>query len=278
MFREREFQYTEDDFNTVKKLVSEQTGIHLSDAKQDLVYGRLSKRIRKLGLSSFQEYIEYVKQDHEQELINFINAITTNLTSFFRENHHFEYLYNTLLPELLEKNKGTKKIRIWSAGCSTGEEPYSIAMTILDKLGTTSSWDIKILATDLDTNVINTAAAGIYPLEKIKGLDPKKKKRWFLNGKGDKAGFAKVSRELQNLITFRQLNLINSWPMKGEFDFIFCRNVVIYFDKPTQRILFDRMANILTQNGTLFIGHSETLFKVSNRFRAIGGTVYQKLS
>jgi chemotaxis protein methyltransferase CheR len=275
--REREFYYTERDFNTVKKLVSEQTGIHLTDAKKDLVYGRLSKRIRKLGLSSFQDYIEYVKQDHEQELVNFINAITTNLTSFFRENHHFGYLGNVVLPRILEKNEQSRKIRIWSAGCSTGEEPYSIAMTILESIGHIPNWDIKILATDLDTNVIKKASAGIYSEERITGIDNKRIKRWFLKGKGDKSGFVKVSRELQDIITFRPLNLMNSWPMQGPFDAIFCRNVVIYFDKPTQKILFDRYANILADNGTLFIGHSETLFKVSTRFKAIGNTIYQKL-
>ena len=277
MVRDREFQYTENDFKVVKNLVADQTGIHLTDAKKDLVYGRLSKRIRKLGLSSFLEYIEYVKHDHEEELINFINAITTNLTSFFRENHHFDYLRNTLLPRLLKSNEDTRKIRIWSAGCSTGEEPYSIAMTILDNLENLQNWDIKILATDLDTNVIQTASAGIYPIERINGIDSKLKKRWFLNGKGQKSGFVKVSSELQDLIIFRQLNLMNKWPMKGEFDAIFCRNVVIYFDKPTQKILFDRFANILTHNGTLFIGHSETLFKVSDRFKSLGSTIYQKL-
>lgn len=275
--RDREFHYTDNDFQTVKTLVAEQTGIHLTDAKQDLVYGRLSKRIRKLGLSSFQEYIDYLKQDHEDELINFINAITTNLTSFFRENHHFEYLSETLLPSLIKANESSRKIRIWSAGCSTGEEPYSIAMTLLNKMSNLYNWDIKILATDLDTNVINTASKGIYPLERISGIDDKMKKRWFLNGKGAKSGFVKVSRELQDIIVFRQLNLMNRWPIKGQFDLIFCRNVVIYFDKPTQKILFDRFANVLTDNGTLFIGHSETLFKVSSRYKPLGSTIYQKL-
>lgn len=277
MVREREFQYTENDFKVIKKLVAEKTGIHLTDAKKDLVYGRLSKRIRTLGLSSFQEYIEYVKHDHEEELINFINAITTNLTSFFRENHHFNYLGNALLQKLLKANDDTRKIRIWSAGCSTGEEPYSIAMTLLDKMEGLHNWDIKILATDLDTNVIKTAMTGVYPIERINGIDSKLKKRWFLNGKGQKSGFVKVSRELQDLITFRQLNLMNQWPMKGKFDVIFCRNVVIYFDKPTQKVLFDRFANLLSHDGTLFIGHSETLFKVSDRFKSLGSTIYQKL-
>ena len=277
MVHEREFHYTEKDFNTVKKLVAQQTGINLTDAKKDLVYGRLSKRIRTLGLSSFRDYIEYIHQAHEDELVNFINAITTNLTSFFRENHHFEYLSNILLPQLIKVNEQSRKIRIWSAGCSTGEEPYSIAMTVLEHMEKHKNWDIKILATDLDTNVIEKAKSGIYTEERITGLEKERNKRWFLKGKGSKQGYVKVSSELKDIITFRQLNLIASWPMQGTFDIIFCRNVVIYFDKPTQKVLFDRYANLLVDNGTLFIGHSETLFKVSSRFKAIGSTIYQKL-
>ena len=276
MAKDREYEYTERDFKLVQKLVADHTGINLTDAKKDLVYGRLSKRIRKLDLSSFQEYISYVEDDHESELINFINAITTNLTSFFRENHHFEYLRNTLIPELIARNEDTRRIRIWSAGCSTGEEPYSIAITVLEALQNYSNWDVKILATDLDTNVVATAKAGIYKDERVTGIDKKKLKRWFLNGSGKNLGKVRVSSELQDIITFKQLNLMTQWPMKDKFDIIFCRNVVIYFDKPTQKVLFDRYANILRNNGTLIIGHSETLFKVSDRFKPIGNTIYEK--
>ena len=276
MAKVREYEYTEKDFKLVQKLVSEHTGINLTEAKKDLVYGRLSKRIRKLGLVNFQEYINYVNDDHETELINFINAITTNLTSFFRENHHFEYLKNKLIPDLIRRNEDSRTIRIWSAGCSTGEEPYSIAITVLEALENHPNWDVKILATDLDTNVVATATAGKYTEERITGIDKATKQRWFLKGSGSNAGFVKVSRELQEIITFKQLNLMNQWPMKGRFDIIFCRNVVIYFDKPTQKILFDRYANILNDKAGLFIGHSETLFKVSNRFASIGNTIYEK--
>lgn len=276
MAKDREYEYTERDFKLVQKLVADHTGINLTDAKKDLVYGRLSKRIRKLDLSSFQEYISYVEDDHESELINFINAITTNLTSFFRENHHFEYLRNTLIPELIARNEDSRRIRIWSAGCSTGEEPYSIAITVLEALQNYSNWDVKILATDLDTNVVATAKAGIYKDERVTGIDKKKLKRWFLNGSGNNLGKVRVSSELQDIITFKQLNLMTQWPMKDKFDIIFCRNVVIYFDKPTQKVLFERYANILRNNGTLIIGHSETLFKVSDRFKPIGNTIYEK--
>lgn len=276
MAKLREYEYTEKDFKLVQTLVAEHTGINLTEAKKDLVYGRLSKRIRKLNLSSFQEYINYVNDDHESELVNFINAITTNLTSFFRENHHFDYLRNTLIPELLRRNADTQRIRIWSAGCSTGEEPYSIAMTVLESLQHQPNWDVKILATDLDTNVVATAMAGRYTDERITGIDNARKKRWFLKGRGNNEGYVRVSRELQDIITFKQLNLMHQWPMKGSFDIIFCRNVVIYFDKATQRVLFERYANLLSDNGNLFIGHSETLFKVSDRFKSIGNTIYEK--
>lgn len=274
---EREFKYTEKDFQCVRKLVIEHAGISLSDAKKDLVYSRLSKRIRTLGLSGFTEYCEFLQQGHEDELVNFVNAITTNLTSFFREKHHFEYLKNNVMPRLLRENANSKRIRIWSAGCSTGEEPYSLAITVREAMKGTHGWDVKILATDLDTNVIDKAKKGIYAKERVEGLDSSVVRKWFRKGSGAQSGFVKVAPELQELITFKQLNLMHQWPMKGKFDVIFCRNVVIYFDKPTQKVLFERYANILTGEGMLFIGHSETLFKVSTQFKLIGNTIYRKI-
>lgn len=274
---EREFKYTEKDFHCIRDMVTEHAGISLSDAKKDLVYSRLSKRIRILGMSGFQEYCGYLKQGHEEELVNFVNAITTNLTSFFREKHHFEYLKSTVMPRLLQENAASKRIRIWSAGCSTGEEPYSLAITVKEALRGTYGWDVKILATDLDTNVVDKAKNGVYTQERVDGLDKNIVKKWFKKGSGNHAGFVRVHPELQELITFKQLNLMHSWPMKGQFDVIFCRNVVIYFDKPTQKVLFDRYADIIQDNGMLFIGHSETLFKVSTRFKLIGNTIYRKL-
>jgi chemotaxis protein methyltransferase CheR len=274
---EREFKFTEKDFQCVRNLVTEHAGIYLSDAKKDLVYSRLSKRIRKLGFSGFRDYCEYLKQGHEDELVNFVNAITTNLTSFFREKHHFEYLKSTVMPRLLQDNAGNKRIRIWSAGCSTGEEPYSLAMTVKEALRGTYGWDVKILATDLDTNVIEKAKSGVYAKERIEGLDQSIVRKWFKKGSGKHQGLVRVHPELKDLITFKQLNLMNQWPMKGPFDVIFCRNVVIYFDKATQKVLFNRYADILRDEGNLFIGHSETLFKVSTRFKLIGNTIYRKL-
>ncbi len=277
MAKKREFIFTTRDFNDIRELVSHNTGIVLSDAKQDMVYSRLAKRLRKLGLKSFKDYCALIKSENNDEIGHFVNAVTTNLTSFFRENHHFEYLKNTLLPKLLAEKTGNKQLRIWSSGCSTGEEPYSIAMVVKEVLESYPGYDVKLLATDLDTNVLDTACCGIYSENRVNGISKERLKRWFLRGKDNSAGKVKVSSELQDIITFRQLNLMNEWPMRGPFDIIFCRNVVIYFDKPTQRLLFDRFADILSPGGHLFIGHSETLYKVTDRFELIGNTIYRKI-
>ncbi len=271
--KHREFDFCTKDFNFIKKLVQEKTGIALSDAKQDMVYGRLSRRLRTLKLKSFSDYCEILRDDDSLELGDFINAITTNLTSFFRENHHFEYLAKTVLPKVMRSNAQSKRIRIWSAGCSTGEEPYSIAMVVRDTVPERSGWDVKILATDLDSNVVAKASAGVYTRERVTGISKQRVSKFF---KEKGANEMVVSPTLRDLITFKQLNLMHEWPMKGPFDVIFCRNVVIYFDKPTQRILFDRYANYIVHNGHLFVGHSESLFKVCDRFELIGNTIYQR--
>jgi len=274
----RDFTLTDREFNQIRKLVIEHTGIALSDAKRNLVYGRLAKRLRKMEIGDFGSYIQLLESPMgKDELSNFTNAITTNLTSFFRENHHFEYLKSNVIPNLLRLNADTKKIRIWSAGCSTGEEPYSIAMTIREMIPESKDWDIKILATDLDTNVLAHAKAGIYSLEKINNVSKSRMKRFFLRGKGEQREDIKIRSELQNMIRFRQLNLMDPWPIKNQFDIIFCRNVVIYFDKPTQKVLFKRYHELLKDTGHMFIGHSETMFKVSDDFKLIGNTIYTKL-
>lgn len=274
----REFVFTDKDFDLIKDLVREHTGIMLSDAKRTMVYSRLAKRLRAVRSPDFKSYIKMVlESDGEGEYVNFVNAITTNLTSFFREKHHFDYLARTLIPFWMESRQSEKRIRIWSAGCSTGEEPYSIAMTLLDNFPQISQWDIKILATDLDTNVVAKASNGVYTDDRIEGLDSKSIKKWFRRGKGEQQGMVRVSPQLQDLITFKQLNLLDAWPFKGGFDIIFCRNVVIYFNKDTQKILADRYANVLKEDGTLFLGHSESLFKVSDRFKLIGNTVYNRI-
>lgn len=271
--REREFKFTNKDFDYIRRIVSDQTGIVLSDAKRDMVYGRLTRRLRKLGMDSFRNYCELIKGGDGQELVEMINSITTNLTSFFRENHHFEYLINHIIEE--KRRAGSKRLRIWSAGCSTGEEPYSIAMTIRENLG--SDWDAKILATDLDSNVLAHGRDGVYNIEKINGIPKHMLYRWFYKGKGQNSGMVKVSPELQSLITFNTLNLVDSWSVSGPFDLVFCRNVLIYFSKDTQRIIVDRFADVLDKEGTLFIGHSESLFKVTDRFKAMGYTIYKRV-
>jgi len=276
-FDDKEFPFTDSDFRYIQNLVAERTGIVLSDIKRAMVYSRVVRRIRQLEMSNFSEYCSFLKSGDEDELISFTNAITTNLTSFFREKHHFDYLINTVFPEL-ERSKSKKRIRIWSAGCSSGEEPYSIAMTILDYFGSKTGWDIKILATDLDSEMVNKAANGIYSEERVTGLDIKHLKNYVKKGAGNKKGFVKMDNRLQRLITFKQLNLMHEWPFTGPFDIIFCRNVVIYFNKETQKELFSRYAELQAVNAPLFIGHSESLFKVSDRFKSIGKTIYRKIN
>lgn len=274
MTKAREFEYTREDFNFLRKLSNEYSGIIVSDDKFDMFYSRLSKRVRVLGLQSFKEYCLYLEKNPEKEFTDFMNSVTTNLTSFFRENHHFEYLKNTLLPTLLKRNSATKKITLWSAGCSTGEEPYSLAITLLENVP--AGWEIKILATDLDTNVLKASAEGVYATDRIGGLSPERLKRWFKQGTGVNASKIKVKPELQAVIRFRQLNLMREWPMKGKFDFIFCRNVLIYFDRETKSQLAERYAQFLEPAGLLFIGHSESLHQLTTDFELIGNTIYKK--
>jgi len=272
--KEREFNLTDKDFNLISKIVGDRTGIVLSPAKRDMVYSRLTRRLRTLGLTQFKDYCELIQGGDEAELLEFTNAITTNLTSFFRENHHFDYLAKTVLPGLIKK-KPNKKIRVWSAGCSSGEEPYSLAITFKENVP--ANWDVKILATDLDTNMVAKGKNGTYEVDKLTGLSKSQLKKWVQRGRGNQEGMARMSESLREMITFKQLNLMHEWPVKGPFDFIFCRNVVIYFDKDTQRVLFERYANLLDHDAHLFIGHSESLHNVSNRFKLLGKTIYQKI-
>ena len=272
----REFKFSESDFLQLQQLALNHTGISLSSSKQNLVYSRLSRRLRVLNLDNFHEYCNLVNDGHEDELENFFNAITTNLTAFFREPHHFEHLRGEFIPELMKNNLGSRRLRIWSAGCSSGEEPYSIAITLREAMPEIDTWDVKILATDLDSEVIARAVQGIYPIDRVAGLDEQRLKNWFQKGSGSQQDMVRVSPSVRKLISFRKLNLIHEWPMQGPFDIIFCRNVVIYFDKHTQTVLFDRYADILSPGGQLFIGHSESLRTLTNRFSLIGSTVYKK--
>ncbi len=272
---QREFLYTRDDFDFLRKISNEHSGILVPDDKFDMFYSRLSKRVRMYGLENFKDYCDYLKNNHDTEFTEFINAVTTNLTSFFREKHHFEYLKKTVVPEVLKRNSTKKTIRVWSAGCSTGEEPYSIAMTLLESVP--RGWDIKILATDLDTNVIQTAATGVYNQDRIDGLPAETIKRWFKKGKGSNAVKVKTDPALQSLIQFKQLNLMEDWPFKSQFDFIFCRNVLIYFDRNTKERLAQRYGGLLDIGSHLFIGHSESLNQLDTGFDLIGHTIYKKV-
>ncbi len=270
----REFSYTRKDFNHLCALVDRHTGIQLGEGKEDMLYGRLSRRLRKVGLDSFKAYIEMLEQDSDSdEFGEFINAVTTNLTSFFRESHHFDYLKNTVLPGLMQRNRNSRRIRIWSAGSSTGEEPYSIAITVAETMP--PGWDVKILATDLDTDVLAHGERGVYDDNRVEGLDRAIVQRWFVKNR-NQPGKVRVKPELQELIYFRQLNLLQPWPMKGPIDIIFCRNVIIYFDMPTKQKLMNRYADMLPDGGHLFLGHSEAMNNMSNRFALCGKSVYIK--
>jgi len=275
MEKQREFEYSRADFDVLRAISSSHSGIIVTDDKFDMFYSRLSRRVRMLQLKNFQEYCQYLQNNEETEFTEFINAITTNLTAFFRENHHFEYVKNTIIPELLKRNHASREIKVWSAGCSTGEEPYSIAMTLLENIPT--GWNVKILATDLDTNVLQTAATGVYADDRVSGLSTERLKRWFKKGSVRNANKVKVKTELQETIRFKQLNLMNEWPMKGHFDFIFCRNVIIYFDRDTKEKLVNRYSSLLATGSHLLIGHSESLHQIETDFDLIGNTIYRKM-
>ncbi len=273
-FSEKEFPLTTKNFEFIKRIAYEKTGIKLSDHKRNMIYSRLARRLRELRLPDFDTYCDMLLIEGNPELGRFINAITTNLTAFFREGHHFEFIRTNLAADLRKKVMTGQRIRVWSCACSTGEEPYSIAMTLKALLPGNKA-DLKILATDLDTNVVKKGRDGIYAKDRIAGLDPALCKRWFLQNHSN--GTVRVKDEIREMITFNPLNLLHDWPMKGPFDFIFCRNVVIYFDKETQKKLFDKIAGMLTPNGYLFIGHSENLNGVSTRFKGLGRTIYQRV-
>ena len=274
--RTREFKFTNRDFRWVTSEIHSRAGISLSDAKRDLVYNRLSRRLRALGLESVSDYRQVIERGDRDEAVEFVNAITTNVTSFFREDHHFDFLSRVALPEIRQKNRSSGRIRIWSAGCSSGEEPYSIAMTLLQSGVDVSRWDIRVLATDIDTKVVEKARQGVYPLERVEPVGKARLHRWFHRGSGDNQGRVRVIEPLRDLITFRTLNLMGEWPMNGPFDVIFCRNVMIYFDKDTQQRLLERYADLLVEGGYLIIGHSESV-GTCERFESVGRTIYRKL-
>lgn len=265
----REFEYADADFARVKAAIYRKAGINLGDSKKQLVYSRLARRLRALNLDSFSAYLHYLETT-PQELQEFINALTTNLTAFFREEHHFG-----MLAEFIKKHRPNKPCRVWCAASSTGEEPYSIAMTLVEAYGNYKP-PVEIIASDIDSQVLSTAAAGVYSLERLDALSLNQKKQFFLRGKGSNSGKAKAIDELRKLIDFRQINLLDPhWAIGGKFDVIFCRNVMIYFDKPTQLKLLERMIQFLTPDGLYVAGHSESFTHATHLVHLVGKTTYQ---
>lgn len=264
----REFSFSDQEFKQVCQLIHERAGIHLTPSKKDMVYSRLTRRLRANNISSFSDYLTIVEANSEPEREAFVNALTTNVTSFYREAHHF--------PVLAEHMRSLKRhpINIWCNAASTGEEPYTIAMTMVDLFGSLTP-PVRIIATDIDTQALQKAYDGVYSLEQAKKLPKEVLERFFLKGRDDKAGQVKVRKELRDLITFSQLNLQDSqWPIKGPFDAIFCRNVMIYFDKPTQHKILQRFVPLMQKDALLFAGHSESLQGVNDTFKLRGKTVY----
>ncbi|WP_407049773.1 CheR family methyltransferase [Methyloraptor flagellatus] len=271
---EREFPFGDAEFAFIAELVFARSGIVLGPSKQNMVYSRLVRRLRELGLPTFSDYCDLVgSPDGADEIGHLINAITTNLTRFFRENHHFEHLGATVVPDLAKRD--ARRIRIWSAGCSSGEEPYSIAITVADRLAGLGSFDVKILATDLDTNMVAHGRAGIYGRAALEGVPGATVAKHFKREPGGDR-FA-VRPPARDLITFKPLNLLGPWPMKGPFDAIFCRNVMIYFDNPTKFELVRRFSELLAPGGWLYIGHAETLLGQQEIFKTAGRTIYRKI-
>jgi chemotaxis protein methyltransferase CheR len=275
--RAEEHQLNDKEFKFICTLVYDTTGIVLDERKKEMVYRRLMRRTRELKIGSFSEYCQLLSLENSHELPDFINNITTNLTSFFREIHHFEYLAETFIPQHIKEFANSRRLRIWSSACSTGEEPYSLAITLRKAMGSViNSWDTRILATDLDTEVLSKGKKGVYKTDRIKDLSPEICKRWFKNGSGDNEDNVKIDPSLADLITFKQLNLLHEWPVKGPFDVIMCRNVLIYFDKKTQKALVERFTELLRPGGLLILGHSESIAKSFGDLKLRGHTIFEK--
>lgn len=269
----REFEFSSSDFRFIAELVAKETGIVLAEHKHDMVYARIARRLRSLGLSSFRSYCELLASEGARhEITHFVNALTTNMTSFFREAHHFDHLKETVLRPMVKAGKPCR-IRLWSAACSHGAEAYSMAMTCLEILPDISRWDIKILATDIDTAVLQKAGRGIFSEPEMSGIPALLRERYTTRTPEGEASFISAVR---SLICFKHLNLIHDWPFRGPFNAVFCRNVVIYFNKTTQQRLFERMTHYIQPSGWLYLGHSESLHGISSNFVLKGKTTYQR--
>ena len=265
----REFLWSDADFTRIKALIYKKAGISLHDGKHAMVYSRVSRRLRDTGHTSFKSYLDGLEQHDGPEWQAFINALTTNLTAFFREQHHFEILHDLLAA------KRTQPWRIWCSAASTGEEPYSIAMTATEALG--SSGNFSLVNSDIDTQLLATAARGVYKSEGVKGLSPERLQRYFMRGKGNNAGLMRVKPELQKHMEFMSVNLIQDLPFREPFDVVFCRNVMIYFDAATQRQVLERIHRVMKPGGMLFVGHAENFSDARSLFTLHGKTVYERI-
>lgn len=272
-----EYVLTAEDFRQIAEALHSDAGIHITESKHSLVYSRLAKRLRALGLESFREYCALLRSNEGgDERQKMIAALTTNVTKFYREPHHFEHLKQHVLPPLLEAARRGGRVRIWSAGCSNGQEPYSIALVILSLMSDAANYDVKVLATDIDPNMISDSRTGTYPEDAISAVPRDQLLRWFEPVVERGAKSWSVGDELREIVSFRELNLMGAWPMKGKFNVIFCRNVVIYFKDETKAKIWSRFVPLLTPNGCLYVGHSERLSEpAASSFVSEGTTTYR---
>lgn len=272
---DREFKLRRKEFNAIRSIVYDRTGIRLKENKEEMVYSRLSRRIRALGIADFKSYLDFLhSREGEVEAVDFVNAMTTNLTRFFREAHHFQHLRHEVLKPKVEAARmgiGERKVRIWSAGCSSGMEPYSIAMTVRASLPTREKWDARILATDIDTNMLNRGKEGIYRGSDAESIPPQLRKK-YVSVVGDKAA---MDDRLKELISFKYMNFMDKWQVTKKFDVIFCRNVLIYFDRETQTRIVGGFLKLLEPGGTLYLGHSEAMVASFDELVSVGRSAFK---
>ncbi len=272
---------SEQEFDLLRRLIHAHAGIALAPWKRDVVRARLGRRLHELGITTFAEYHTRLLADASgTELTRFINAMTTNKTEFFREAHHFDYIRSTWLPSRGPCRRATdRRLRFWSAACSTGEEPYSLALTLLETLDGGAGWDLRILASDIDTDVLAHAAEGIYPMEQVAPVPRAMLPRYFLRGTGEREGVVRLKPQVRALVTFRRINFLDDpWPIRTRFDAIFCRNVLIYFDRPTQQRILHRLVRQLTDTGLLFLGHAESIHGLVSGLTPVAATVYRRVA
>ena len=275
----REFNFERRHFDFIAGLLYKLAGISLAPHKIEMMYSRLARRLRELGLKDFDTYCALVESDRGEAEIRFlVNALTTNLTSFFREHHHFDHLAKTVLAgaKAAQVQNSQPRLRIWSAGCSSGPEPYTMAMVLSANIPDIRRWDAKILATDIDTHMVDTARRGVYPADSAKTIPAELRDRFTKRVRDSGEPEITMADELRRLITFKPLNLLEPWPMKGPFDAIFCRNVLIYFDRTGRTAVIEKFATLLPENAFLYLGHSESLYGVSGSFSQVGATIYRR--